>query len=60
MSFQEVYSFSIHNIFTCKVKGVKMPSSANEKAEIEITVPETFRICELYQKEDVLWNQSTS
>ena len=32
-----------------------MPRSAKEKAEIEFSVPETFRICELYQKEDVLY-----
>ena len=36
MSFQEGYTFPIHNI--CKVKGVKMPRSAIEKAEIEFFV----------------------
>ena len=66
MSFQEKkkkkkqeqgYTFSIHNIFTCsKVKGVTMPKSTKERAETEFSVPETFRICELYQEEDVLWN----
>ena len=30
-----------------------MPKSAKEKAEIEFSVPETFRICELY----FLWNK---
>ena len=60
-SFQEKqeqgYTFSIHNIFTCsKVKGVKMPRSAKEKAEIEFSVPETFQICELYQEEDHFYN----
>ena len=64
MSFQEKqeqgYTFSIHNIFTCsKVKCVQMPRSAKQKAEIEFSVPETFRICELYQEEDVLWNQGS-
>ena len=48
MSFQEKqeqdYTYSIHNNFTT-VKGVKMPRSAKEKAEIEFSVPETFRIC---------------
>ena len=51
MSFQEKqeqgYTFSIHNIFTCslygKVKGVKMPKSAKQKAEIEVSFPETFQ-----------------
>ena len=28
-----------------------MPRPAKEKAEIEFSVPETFRICELYQEE---------
>ena len=64
MSFQEKqeqgYTFSIHNIFTCsKVKGVKMPRAAKENAEIEFSVPETFRICELYQEENVFWNQGS-
>ena len=64
ISFQEKqeqgYTFSIHNIFTCsKVKGVKMPRPAKEKAEIEFSVPETFRICELYQEEHVLWDQGS-
>ena len=60
MSLQEKqeqgYTFSIHNIFTCSnVKGVKMPRPAKEKAETEFSIPETFRICELYQEEDVLY-----
>ena len=59
MFFQEKqeqgYTFSIHNIFSCS-KGVKMPRSAREKAEIEFSVPETFRICELCHEEDHFYN----
>ena len=36
-----------------------MPRSAKEKQEIEFSVPETHRIIELYQEEDVLWNQGS-
>ena len=37
-----------------------MPRSGKEKPEVEFSVPETFRIIELYQEEDVLWNQGSS
>ena len=44
------YTLFIHNIL-CR--------SAKEKQEIEFSVPETHRIIELYQDEDILLNQGS-
>ena len=34
------------------------PKSSKEKQEVEFSAAETYRICELYQEEVVLWNQT--
>ena len=36
-----------------------MPRSAKDESEIEFYVPETFWIVELYQENDVRWNQGS-